>query len=398
MAPPTVAAAPAAAPIRAAENAVGFWSRRSRRGGRRATKEAPSGFFSALATAVRQAADAITDFFTRAVEGTVTSTVVMIDDMNKRADERRWRQKTKRGDTPAPAPLVHEPVKVYCRLRPAAEAVAAAEQRVTHDGGAVSIAPEMGGMAPMNWFDGVVDASAPQEACHRGRRERRARRRSSTIVAIGALRSGKTHTLYGPAEQLCNPSDASWKAWGVLPRAAHHLFSLASAAGGLQGLLGRGASLRCSFVEVRGDEINDLLGHGRHLRVRESYLRGAHVPDAAERVIEWEEDIMRALVIGLQNRDAPLAMRSSTAAGAAVAAGAGGDGGGAARSSRSAAHRRRQGEARRGAGRSRISSSSGAAGRRAPARRAARCRATSVAVLSRCFDAAAANGGRSSRR
>ena len=47
--------------------------------------------------------------------------------------------------------------------------------------------------------------------------------------------------------------------------------------------LGRGASLRCSFVEVRGDEINDLLGHGRHLRVRESYLRGAHVPDAAER-------------------------------------------------------------------------------------------------------------------
>ena len=49
------------------------------------------------------------------------------------------------------------------------------------------------------------------------------RRRSSTIVAIGALRSGKTHTLYGPAEQLCNPSDASWKAWGLLPRAAHHL-------------------------------------------------------------------------------------------------------------------------------------------------------------------------------
>ena len=277
---------------------------------------------------------------------------------------------------------------MYRRLRPAAEAVAAAEQRVTHDGGAVSIAPEMGGMAPMNFrFDGVVDASAPQEAAYAtvgaASVEALLRRRSSTIVAIGALRSGKTHTLYGPAEQLCNPSDASWKAWGVLPRAAHHLFSLASAAGGLQGLLGRGASLRCSFVEVRGDEINDLLGHGRHLRVRESYLRGAHVPDAAERVIEWEEDIMRALVIGLQNRDAPLAMRSSTAAGAAAAAGAGGDGGGgAAHTIFTLTLRTGGGKGRGGAapGPSTRAGSSSSKSRRpsrpAPARRAVPCRAT----------------------
>ena len=112
-------------------NAVGFLVEEPTRRPSLTKKEAPSGFFSSLFCRDRQCggpADAITDFFTRAVEGTVTSTVVMIDDMNKRADERQWRQKTRRGDTPAPAPLVHEPVKVYCRLRPAAEAVAAAER------------------------------------------------------------------------------------------------------------------------------------------------------------------------------------------------------------------------------------------------------------------------------
>ena len=42
--------------------------------------------------------------------------------------------------------------------------------------------------------------------------------------------------------------------------------------------------------------MHDLLGRGRNLRVRESASRGVHVPDATQRVVEWEQDVMRALV------------------------------------------------------------------------------------------------------
>ena len=157
---------------------------------------------------------------------------------------------------------------------------------------------------------------------------------------------------------------------------------------------------------MRGDEINDLLGHGRHLRVRESYLRGAHVPDAAERVIEWEEDIMRALVIGLQNRDAPLAMRSSTAAGAAAAAGAGGDGGGGAAHTiftltlRTGGGKGRGGAAPEPEHESRIQLVEVAPPEppRPGSPRRSVPRDTSVAVLSRCFDAAAAEAEDDARR
>lgn len=34
--------------------------------------------------------------------------------------------------------------------------------------------------------------------------------------------------------------------------------------------------------------------------MRELVDRGVVVPDATERKVEWEEDVMRALVIGLQ--------------------------------------------------------------------------------------------------
>ena len=43
-------------------------------------------------------------------------------------------------------------------------------------------------------------------------------------------------------------------------------------------------------------QVHDLLGRGRNLRVRESASRGVHVPDATQRVVEWEQDVMRALV------------------------------------------------------------------------------------------------------
>lgn len=74
--------------------------------------------------------------------------------------------------------------------------------------------------------------------------------------------------------------------------------------GGVEGLLGPGSSISCTFVEVRDEQVHDLLGKGRNLRVRETMARGVHVPSATVRPIAYEEDVMRALVVGLHNRGA----------------------------------------------------------------------------------------------
>ena len=100
---------------------------------------------------------------------------------------------------------------------------------------------------------------------------------------------------------MSNPAGSAWQEWGLLPRAAI-IFSRASAVGGVEGLLGPGSRVSCSFLEVRDDGVDDLLGKGRRLQIRESASRGVHVPGATMRLVEWEEDVMRALVIGLQRR------------------------------------------------------------------------------------------------
>jgi len=162
-------------------------------------------------------------------------------------------------------------------------------------------------MAPLNFaFDGVLSPNHDQEAAYAALGapavEALVRGESSYLIALGALNAGKTYSLYGPVAQLSNPAGSAWMEWGLLPRACHHFFSRASAMGGVDGLLGVETTLSCSFIEIRDEVINDLLGKGRGLRVRESAARGVHVPEATQRVVEWEEDVMRALVIGLQNR------------------------------------------------------------------------------------------------
>ena len=72
--------------------------------------------------------------------------------------------------------------------------------------------------------------------------------------------------------------------------------------------------MKCSFLEIFDERVNDLLGKGRNLRVRESAAHGVYVPEAVHRLIEWEEDVMRALVLGLQNRTLALPYSSNGAA------------------------------------------------------------------------------------
>jgi hypothetical protein len=164
-------------------------------------------------------------------------------------------------------------------------------------------------MAPLSFvLDGVLGPTSDQAAAYASlcaeATEGLLRGESATLIAFGAPGTGKTHTLFGPTSHLSNAANTSaWQEWGLLPRASHHLFTRASAVGGVEGLFGLGATVTCTFLEVTDDAIYDLLGkNGRPLRLRESAKLGVHVPEATQRLVEWEEDVMRALLIGLQNR------------------------------------------------------------------------------------------------
>jgi kinesin family protein 15 len=174
-------------------------------------------------------------------------------------------------------------------------------------------------MAPIRFvLDGVLDANCDQEAAYArvgaDAIEELLRGQSRSLIACGAAGAGKTYSLFGSPELLANPSSDAWKGWGLLPRTGHHLFARANAVGGLEALCGPGGSVKCSFLEIFDERVNDLLGKGRNLRVRESAAHGVYVPEAVHRLIEWEEDVMRALVLGLQNRTLALPYSSNGAA------------------------------------------------------------------------------------
>ncbi len=114
-------------------------------------------------------------------------------------------------------------------------------------------------MTPLRFvLDGVAGPTEDQEGAYAtiaaGATEGVLLGRSCAIIAVGAPSSGKTYSLFGPAEVLANATGSSWKEWGLLPRASHHLFSRASAIGGIEGLLGLGGSFACSFVEICGEQ------------------------------------------------------------------------------------------------------------------------------------------------
>ena len=54
-------------------------------------------------------------------------------------------------------------------------------------------------------------------------------------------------------------------------------------------------------LQVCDGRIHDLLGSGRNLRVRES-AECVSLPEATEVLLEWEQDLLSALVVGLQRR------------------------------------------------------------------------------------------------
>ena len=244
------------------------------------------------------------------VDDASAAATLLVDDIGLRAQEH-----ARRGAGDPSTVLRQEPVTAFVRFRSAPDG----GSRVRHTATDVEIAPEHAGMAPIRFvLDGVLDANCDQEAAYArvGAEaiEELLRGQSRSLIACGAAGAGKTYSLFGSPELLANPSSDAWKGWGLLPRTGHHLFARANAVGGLEALCGPGGSVKCSFLEIFDERVNDLLGKGRNLRVRESAAHGVYVPEAVHRLIEWEEDVMRALVLGLQNRTLALPYASNGAA------------------------------------------------------------------------------------
>ena len=227
----------------------------------------------------------------------------MMDDLNRRAASRAKHLRTE---------MRRESVRVVARVRPDDAPIPQSEERVTHTETVVEVTPSSFGnhlphvaptfliwrppslfgnhralgahlphlaitahlaptfliwqvaaehraMTPLRFvLDGVTGPTEDQEGAYAtiaaGATEGVLLGRSCAIIAVGAPSSGKTYSLFGPAEILANATGSSWKEWGLLPRASHHLFSRASAIGGIEGLLGLGGSFACSFVEICGEQ------------------------------------------------------------------------------------------------------------------------------------------------
>ena len=141
------------------------------------------------------------------------------------------------------------PVLAHVRFRP----TGGTEGRLRHTDSEVQLAHP--GIMPLGLrFDGVLgkasDQAATYESIGASLTAEILEGRSQSLLVCGAAGAGKTYSLFGSPSLLADPTTDSWRHWGLLPRAGHHLFSLANEAGGLAALLGKGGSVRCSFVEV----------------------------------------------------------------------------------------------------------------------------------------------------
>lgn len=109
---------------------------------------------------------------------------------------------------------------------------------------------------------------------------------NTCIFAYGQTGSGKSYTMMGSAEEP-----------GIIPRTCQELFAE----------LGRfpahiKAQVKVSYFEIYNEQVNDLLGEGKNLRVRENPQTGPYVEQLSEFVIESYEDFGRYMELGNHKR------------------------------------------------------------------------------------------------
>jgi len=119
---------------------------------------------------------------------------------------------------------------------------------------------------------------------------------NGTILAYGQTSSGKTYSMYGP-EGLATESMLP-EVEGIVPRAARQVFEHIEAT-----MEDTEFTLRCSFLEVYREKMNDLLRPNfEALRVKELPQRGLFVDGLSREYVTCPADVMAVIRAGLRAR------------------------------------------------------------------------------------------------
>mgnify|MGYP002631092079 CR=1 FL=1 len=124
--------------------------------------------------------------------------------------------------------------------------------------------------------------------------------KNATILAYGQTGSGKTHTMFGPQEVLADFMRCEAGQRGIVPRACMQIFD--SLAKDKEQKAGARRFVRCTYIEVYNDRLNDLLGGQTDLKLQESAGDGVIISGVHEQEVNDTKTVMEALVTGNSRR------------------------------------------------------------------------------------------------
>ncbi|KAL4456588.1 hypothetical protein ABPG74_000695 [Tetrahymena malaccensis] len=112
---------------------------------------------------------------------------------------------------------------------------------------------------------------------------------NGTIFAYGQTGTGKTHTIQGKNDPICER--------GIIPRSFEHIFRSIKGTSNTQFLV------YASFIEIYNEEIRDLLSNNsKHLQLREKPETGVFVKDLTSFLVQNEQELNNKFMQGIQNR------------------------------------------------------------------------------------------------
>ncbi|CAG9327391.1 unnamed protein product [Blepharisma stoltei] len=121
---------------------------------------------------------------------------------------------------------------------------------------------------------------------------------NGTIFAYGQTGAGKTFTILGPSTLDVNDIESTQR--GLLPRSIEFIFS--SVKKEIKRCSGLEFLIKCSFLEIYNEQINDLLSDQKNLQVREDVKKGVYVDNLQQETVANYEETLELLYKGIRNR------------------------------------------------------------------------------------------------